>query len=47
MSHVFRLAISLLGFGLAMTACAGQSDEERCRGGGGIWKGDSCEYASH
>lgn len=41
-----RLAIALLVAALAMAACAGQSDEERCRGGGGIWRGDSCEYLS-
>jgi hypothetical protein len=38
--------MALLAAALAMAACAGQSDEERCRGGGGIWKGDSCEYSS-
>lgn len=45
MTHVLRMAMALLAAVLAMTACAGQSDEERCKGGGGIWKGDSCEYS--
>jgi hypothetical protein len=40
------IATALLIAAFVMTACAGQSDEERCRGGGGIWKGDSCEYSS-
>jgi hypothetical protein len=46
MTHLPRIAMALLIAAVAMSACAGQSDEERCRGGGGIWKGDSCEYAS-
>ena len=37
--------MALLVVVFAMAACAGQSDEERCRGGGGIWKGGSCEYS--
>ena len=41
-----NIAIALLAVALAMTACAGQSDEERCKRGGGIWKGDACEYSS-
>jgi hypothetical protein len=44
--HVLGIATALLIAVFAMTACAGQSDEERCKGGGGIWKGDSCEYLS-
>jgi hypothetical protein len=38
--------MALLVAVLTMTACAGQSDEERCKRGGGIWKGDACEYSS-
>ena len=38
--------MTLLIVVLTMTACAGQSDEDRCRAGGGIWKGDSCEYST-
>ena len=36
--------MALLVAVVTMTACAGQSDEARCKGGGGVWKGDSCEY---
>jgi hypothetical protein len=43
---MLKIAIALLVAVLAIPACAGQSDEERCRGGGGIWKGNSCEYSS-
>jgi hypothetical protein len=43
---MLTIAMALVIAVFAMTACAAQSDEERCRGGGGIWKGDSCEYSS-
>ena len=46
MIHVLKMAMALLAAVLTMAACAGQSDEERCRAGGGIWKGDSWEYLS-
>jgi hypothetical protein len=45
-SQLLRMAATLALVALLLGACAYPSDEERCRGGGGIWKGDSCEYSS-
>jgi hypothetical protein len=45
-SHALRIATILVLAAFTLIACAGPSDEARCKGGGGIWNGDSCEYSS-
>jgi len=46
MSHILTVGLTLLIAALGVAACAGQSDEERCKTGGGVWKHDSCENSS-
>jgi hypothetical protein len=38
------MGLLVAAFGLA--ACAGQSDEERCKTDGGVWKQNTCESSS-
>jgi len=45
-SHIRKVGMALLVAALGLTACAGQSDEERCKAGGGVWKQNSCENSS-
>ena len=45
-SRIQTVGIALLIAALGIAACAGQSDEERCKTGGGVWKQDSCENSS-
>jgi hypothetical protein len=46
MNHMLTVGVALLIAALGVAACAGQSDEERCKTGGGVWKQDSCENPS-
>jgi len=46
MSRILMVGVALLIAALGVAACAGQSDEERCKTGGGVWKQDSCENSS-
>jgi hypothetical protein len=41
-SHMRKVGMGLLVAALELAACAGQSDEERCKTGGGVWKQNSC-----
>lgn len=45
-SHIRKVGMVLLVAALGLTSCAGQSDEERCKAGGGVWKQNSCENSS-
>ena len=46
MSHIRKVGMGLLIVALGLAACAGQSDEERCKTDGGVWKQNSCESSS-
>ena len=40
------IAAILMIVAIGMAACAGMSDEERCKKGGGVWKSKACEQPS-
>jgi hypothetical protein len=44
--HIGKVGMSLLVAALGLAACAGQSDEERCKTDGGVWKQNACEHSS-
>jgi len=37
------IAATVMIIALAAAACAGMSDEERCKKDGGVWKSKACE----
>ena len=37
------IAVTLMIVAIGMAACAGMSDEERCKRDGGVWKSKACE----
>ena len=37
------IAATLMIVAIGMAACAGMSDEERCKRDGGVWKSKACE----
>jgi hypothetical protein len=45
-SYIRRIALAMLAVALGFAACAGPSDEERCRTGGGVWRQNICENSS-
>jgi len=45
-SHIGKVGMSLLVAALGLAACAGQSDEERCKTDGGVWRQNACENSS-
>jgi hypothetical protein len=44
--HIGKVGMILLVAVLGLAACAGQSDEERCKTDGGVWKQNACEHSS-
>jgi hypothetical protein len=43
MSKRCWIAATLMIVAISMAACAGMSDEERCKRDGGVWKSRACE----
>jgi hypothetical protein len=37
------IAVTLMIVAVGLAACAGMSDEERCKRDGGVWKSKACE----
>ena len=37
------IGVTLMIVAIGTTACAGMSDEERCKRDGGVWKSKACE----
>jgi hypothetical protein len=44
--HIGKVGMSLREAALGLAASAGQSDEERCKTDGGVWKQNACEHSS-